>query len=86
MGVDYINNSTGLALTPQRLTELLARMSLPACPSADGTTLHVQVPPTRSDVLHACDVMEVGRPCLHQSISIYLTLNGHTHSARASAS
>lgn len=33
-------------------------MSLTATLSEDKSELIVQVPPTRSDVLHACDVME----------------------------
>jgi phenylalanyl-tRNA synthetase beta chain len=33
-------------------------MSLTAKVSPDSTELLVEVPPTRSDVLHACDVME----------------------------
>ena len=28
-------------------------------PTADETVVEVTVPPTRSDILHACDVMEV---------------------------
>ena len=33
-------------------------MSLDSQVSADGKDLIVSVPPTRSDILHACDVME----------------------------
>ncbi len=55
----YINRCTGLELTAKKMAELLSRMALSAEPSADGSLVHVRVPPTRSDVLHPCDVMEV---------------------------
>lgn len=38
---------------------LLSQMALAAEPTADGLAVRVRVPPTRSDVLHACDVIEV---------------------------
>ena len=60
VSLDYINSCTGLELDAQQVSKLLSRMALPAQPSTDGTSVHVKVPPTRSDVLHACDVMEVG--------------------------
>ncbi|KAL6042202.1 phenylalanine--tRNA ligase [Balamuthia mandrillaris] len=56
--VDYINKSIGIDLGPQELIALLDKMSLPAVLSADASQLSVVVPPTRSDILHACDVME----------------------------
>lgn len=59
MEVSYINSCTGLDLKAEKMAELLSRMALSAEPSADGSRVHVQVPPTRSDVLHPCDVMEV---------------------------
>lgn len=59
VSVGYINSSTGLELDAQKISRLLSRMALPALP-VDGTdNIRVHVPPTRSDVLHACDVMEV---------------------------
>jgi hypothetical protein len=36
----------------------LKKMSMEATLSEDGTELNVLVPPTRSDILHACDIME----------------------------
>lgn len=53
----YINSAAGISLTPEQTLEHLVRMSLPAVIKAD-TILNVTIPPTRSDVLHACDVME----------------------------
>ena len=42
-----------------QIAGLLDRMALTAEATADGSAVRVQVPPTRSDVLHACDVFEV---------------------------
>ncbi len=42
-----------------QIADLLDRMALTAEAAADGGTVRVLVPPTRSDVLHACDVFEV---------------------------
>ncbi|KAK9860370.1 hypothetical protein WJX84_003650 [Apatococcus fuscideae] len=56
--VSYISGCTGLDLKAGKMAELLSRMALSAKASSDGSSVHVQVPPTRSDVLHPCDVME----------------------------
>lgn len=56
--VRYINSRTGVDLDAHRTSELLTRMMLSATPSDDGERVRVAVPPTRSDVLHPCDVME----------------------------
>jgi len=65
-----------------QIADLLDRMALTAEAAADGGTVRVQVPPTRSDVLHACDVFEVRaaqnlEQCLrprNSSTSTYLTV------------
>ena len=57
----YINAATGLELTPPQICTLLTRMSLSAKPgkSAEGDVLlDVEVPCTRPDILHECDIME----------------------------
>ena len=55
----YINSCTGLSLTARTVADLLARMSLAATVSTnDVDQLLVQVPPTRPDILHECDIME----------------------------
>ncbi|CDZ98765.1 phenylalanyl-trna synthetase subunit beta [Phaffia rhodozyma] len=57
----YINSATGFApaLSPSSISELLIRMSLNASVSpSDEDVLIVQVPPTRPDILHECDIME----------------------------
>jgi phenylalanyl-tRNA synthetase beta chain len=69
--LDYINSSLGLQLEPSAVAKLLRSMQLQVeltqAAAADGSSsssssgrasLLVSVPPTRSDILHACDVME----------------------------
>ncbi|EGF81402.1 hypothetical protein BATDEDRAFT_19136 [Batrachochytrium dendrobatidis JAM81] len=58
VGVDYINKSIGIDVTPDELVRLITKMSLFASLSENKQDILVDVPPTRSDVLHACDVME----------------------------
>lgn len=52
-----INELLGLSESEQELCGLLGRMSLQTKVS-EGDRLHVEVPPTRHDVLHAADVYE----------------------------
>ena len=55
----YINSCTGLALTAHQVVDLLGRMSLTSAVSTTNVDqLLVQVPPTRPDILHECDIME----------------------------
>ncbi|KAG0243886.1 phenylalanine--tRNA ligase subunit beta [Actinomortierella wolfii] len=57
--VDYINGCTGLSLSSDEICHLLNKMSLNAVPSKeDKNEVVVEVPPTRSDVMHQCDIME----------------------------
>jgi phenylalanyl-tRNA synthetase beta chain len=58
--VAYINRCVGVDLGAADIAALLSRMALAAEPNQDGSMVHVEVQPTRSDVLHPCDVMEVG--------------------------
>lgn len=55
----YVNSCTGLSLSSQEVATLLHRMALRAkvSPSNEDEIL-VQVPPTRPDILHECDIME----------------------------
>ena len=55
----YINSCTGLQLTAEQIAGLLSRMALTAQASPGGDSVHVEVPPSRSDILHDCDIMEV---------------------------
>lgn len=55
----YVNACTGLKLTSQNVVELLTRMSLHAeISKSNPDTLLVNVPPTRPDIIHECDIME----------------------------
>ncbi|KAK1551612.1 hypothetical protein Q3G72_001263 [Acer saccharum] len=57
----YISGSIGVSLEAEEVTCLLNRMQLRAEKSITNDNqcnIKVLVPPTRSDVLHACDVME----------------------------
>ncbi|KAI9103803.1 hypothetical protein DFS34DRAFT_605913 [Phlyctochytrium arcticum] len=56
--VDYINRHVGFSLKADELATLLCKMSLNATTHPSGDSLIVSVPPTRSDILHSCDVME----------------------------
>lgn len=54
---DLINKGIGVQLETAQMADLLSRMQLQA-EAVPGNQVRVLVPPTRSDVLHACDVME----------------------------
>ena len=65
--LSYINSSLGLSLDAPAVSKLLNSMQLEVTtqqqePSSSGSSsdvvLNVRVPATRSDILHACDVME----------------------------
>lgn len=58
--INTIVRGIGVQLEPAQIADLLSRMQLQA--KVEGTqAVQVLVPPTRSDVLHACDVMEVSK-------------------------
>ncbi|KAL4347089.1 hypothetical protein GQ457_17G027170 [Hibiscus cannabinus] len=56
--LSYITGSIGVPLEVDEVTNLLKRMQLDAENSGSGQNISVSVPPTRSDILHPCDVME----------------------------
>ncbi|EGC31656.1 hypothetical protein DICPUDRAFT_50060 [Dictyostelium purpureum] len=56
--VDYINKSIGINIQPTEMVSMLKRMSLESKLSSDSKSVTVSVPVTRSDIMHACDVME----------------------------
>ena len=56
--IEYITTSIGVKIEPDTIAHLLSRMMLDATISDDGSSVSVLVPPTRSDVMHACDIME----------------------------
>ncbi|EIN10408.1 phenylalanyl-tRNA synthetase [Punctularia strigosozonata HHB-11173 SS5] len=55
----YINSCTGLSLNASEISSLLTRMTLTASPDPSSPDdILVEVPPTRPDILHECDIME----------------------------
>ncbi|KAH7135617.1 hypothetical protein B0J11DRAFT_564932 [Dendryphion nanum] len=57
--VDYLQNVTGLKLSPDEIAKLLERMGYTVTPSkSDSNLLDVSLPITRADVLHQADIME----------------------------
>nr|APR63943.1 phenylalanyl-tRNA synthetase beta chain family protein [Populus tomentosa] len=60
--LSYITGSIGVSLEAEKVTSLLNRMQLRAEHSVlddNKCNINVSVPPTRSDILHPCDVMEI---------------------------
>ena len=57
--MSYINRCIGVDLGAGQIASLLSRTGLNAEASPRGDSVHVEVPPSRSDILHDCDVMEV---------------------------
>lgn len=55
--IAYINSCLGLDYSGEQIAKLLKKMSLSAKPR-DDKILDVEVPITRSDILHQCDIME----------------------------
>ena len=55
----YINSCSGLSLTSAEVVPLLEKMTLTASQSpADPDKILVEIPPTRPDILHECDIVE----------------------------
>lgn len=55
----YINSCTGLSLISAEVIPLLEKMTLTASQSStDPDEILVEVPPTRPDIFHECDIME----------------------------
>lgn len=51
------NSYIGIDESPETITKSLTRMYLNATLCADGN-INVEIPPTRHDVIHACDIYE----------------------------
>lgn len=56
--ISYINGRLGLNLSADEMASSLKRMQLEASAAPAGTAVQVSIPPSRSDILHACDIME----------------------------
>uniref|UniRef100_A0A4X1UBQ8 Phenylalanine--tRNA ligase beta subunit n=1 Tax=Sus scrofa TaxID=9823 RepID=A0A4X1UBQ8_PIG len=55
---DLINKKIGIRETPENLAKLLTRMCLKSEVIGDGHQIEIEVPPTRADIIHACDIIE----------------------------
>jgi len=57
VSVEYCNSLVGISETADSVAKMLGRMGV-AAEKTDEDTVLVTVPPTRYDILHACDVAE----------------------------
>lgn len=55
---EFINKKVGINESAESIAQLLTRMYLKSEVSGDDGQIQVEIPPTRSDVIHACDIME----------------------------
>lgn len=57
--LEYINRILGLNLDAAKVGECAQKMGLVSKgANASGTSIKVEIPPTRADILHPCDVIE----------------------------
>lgn len=57
--VEKLNSLLGLKLDLEKITLAAEKMGLKVVGNSDdGKTVKVEVPPTRADILHSCDVVE----------------------------
>ncbi|XP_029473170.1 phenylalanine--tRNA ligase beta subunit-like [Rhinatrema bivittatum] len=54
----FINKQLGISENPTSLAKLLTRMYLKSQVLEDGKRIEIEIPPTRADVIHACDIVE----------------------------
>ncbi|XP_029302793.1 phenylalanine--tRNA ligase beta subunit [Cottoperca gobio] len=55
---DFINRKVGINESTEKIAQLLTKMCLRSELTGVGDEIEVEIPPTRSDVIHACDIME----------------------------
>ncbi|XP_069545558.1 phenylalanine--tRNA ligase beta subunit [Brachyistius frenatus] len=55
---DFINRKVGINESTENIAQLLTRMCLLSQATGVADEIEVEIPPTRSDVIHACDIME----------------------------
>lgn len=58
VNVEDINKKVGIDISGEEMARLLTKMYLESEVLDDGKNLRVEVPPTRADVLHGCDILE----------------------------
>lgn len=57
INVNDMNRRVGISVDAARMAQLLGRMCLQS-EAIDEKQVSVRIPPTRSDILHACDIIE----------------------------
>ncbi|NWH79617.1 SYFB ligase, partial [Piaya cayana] len=55
---ELINKKIGISETSSSLAKLLTRMCLNSHVIGNGNHIEVEIPPTRADIIHACDIIE----------------------------
>uniref|UniRef100_A0A1A7WUG7 Elongation factor 1-beta n=2 Tax=Iconisemion striatum TaxID=60296 RepID=A0A1A7WUG7_9TELE len=58
LSAEFINRKVGINESAERIAQLLTRMCLLSQTTGVGDEMEVEIPPTRPDVIHACDIME----------------------------
>merc|ERR1711865_28493 len=54
----YVNRAVGITIDPTEMCATLEKMMMPAKYNEQSKKIEVQIPCTRSDVMHQCDIME----------------------------
>ncbi|KAJ7324875.1 hypothetical protein JRQ81_017895 [Phrynocephalus forsythii] len=55
---EIMNKKIGINETPSSLAKLLTRMCLKSHVIGNGNNIEVEIPPTRADIIHSCDIIE----------------------------
>ncbi|KAJ0022439.1 hypothetical protein NQD34_009929 [Periophthalmus magnuspinnatus] len=55
---EFINRKVGINESTEKIAQLLTQMCLKSKATGAGDEIEVEIPPTRSDVIHTCDIME----------------------------
>ncbi|KAM6932541.1 phenylalanine--tRNA ligase beta subunit isoform 2-T2 [Lycodopsis pacificus] len=55
---EFVNKKVGINESTETIAQLLTKMCLRSEVTGVGDEIEVEIPPTRSDVIHACDIME----------------------------
>nr|XP_039249843.1 phenylalanine--tRNA ligase beta subunit-like [Styela clava] len=58
VSAEYINNKIGIKQSAEQHADSLTRMCLKSKVLPENGKIEVEIPPTRSDIMHACDIME----------------------------
>ncbi|XP_078064937.1 phenylalanine--tRNA ligase beta subunit [Mustelus asterias] len=58
LSADFINKRVGINETAKSVAKLLTRMYLKSKVMGDGAQIEIEIPPTRADIIHPCDIVE----------------------------